>query len=208
MISHEYKCIFVHIPRTAGTNIERAICGKNWWEIDKPTKHIFASTAKELYKEYWDDYFKFSFVRDPWDRMISMTTFEKFYGCKIVNGKLNIDEYIRKYNRLEIDSRSKSISDNIVNKYDSIYSNILNEELDFIGRFENIEEDFEYVKSMIGLTKPLPHGRKKSAKRKKYMGYYTEEVYNKVYELYEKDIIKYNYSNFPYDRLGNIDNVV
>ena len=51
MISHKYKCIFIHIPRTGGTFIENLIFGKDWWGIDKKTKHITASQAKEIYKE-------------------------------------------------------------------------------------------------------------------------------------------------------------
>lgn len=47
MISHELKCIFVHIPRTAGSNIERSLIGQDWWEVSHETKHLLASQAKK-----------------------------------------------------------------------------------------------------------------------------------------------------------------
>ena len=64
MISHKHKCIFIHFQRTGGTSIENALVGKNWHGIDPSSKHIFASTAKRIYSDYWNDYFKFSFVRN------------------------------------------------------------------------------------------------------------------------------------------------
>ena len=76
MISHELKCIFIHIPRTGGSIIEKLLVGQDWWIFDKKTKHLIASQAKKLYSEYWNDYFKFSFVRDPYSRMLSLTTFD------------------------------------------------------------------------------------------------------------------------------------
>ena len=79
MISHEYRCIFIHIPRTGGSSIEKALVGRNWWSISKETKHITASQAREVYGDYWGKYFKFSFVRNPWDRCVSLLAFSSFY---------------------------------------------------------------------------------------------------------------------------------
>jgi len=65
MISHEHKCIFIHIPHTGGSSIEVALVGKNWIDVDQKTKHLDWKEAKALYSEYWDSYFKFSVVRNP-----------------------------------------------------------------------------------------------------------------------------------------------
>ncbi|MDF2620749.1 MAG: uncharacterized protein K0S00_3408 [Xanthobacteraceae bacterium] len=54
MISHQYKCIFVHIQRCAGTSIEVWIDGADFWYKEPNNKHLLASQAKELYAAYWD----------------------------------------------------------------------------------------------------------------------------------------------------------
>ena len=158
MICHKYKCILIHIPRCAGSSMEYAIANKNWWSYEPSTKHILASTAKTLYAEYWDDYFKFSFVRNPWSRMLSMSKFANFYGCKIKHGKLDVKDYFTKFKDIEIDPRSESLGEEVDPVKNAVYLNILNEEIDFIGRFENLQQDFGVVCDKIGIPRQqLPH---------------------------------------------------
>lgn len=71
MISHQYKCIFVHIIKTGGTTIEGWLQNCDQWNLQSNMKHITARKAKLEYAEYWDDYFKFSFIRNPYDRILS-----------------------------------------------------------------------------------------------------------------------------------------
>lgn len=201
MISHEYKCIFIHIPRTAGSSLESAIIKKDWWRIEPETKHIYASTAKRIYAEYWDEYFKFSFVRNPWSRMLSMSKYGVFYGCHKIDNTLNFDSYIKKldrFNNFEIDPRSKTAKENFkeFNRIDnSIYLNILNEELNFIGKFENLDKDFEFIANKIGLDSSiLPHKEKGKKSKNDYSKFYNLESQQLVANLYEKDINYFNYT--------------
>lgn len=193
MICHDHKCIFIHIPRTAGTSIERSIRSDWTWTNFKKEKHILASTAKLLYKDYWNDYFKFSFVRNPWDRMLSMSKYADFYGCEVENDKINIDQYMQKYPRVEIDPRSKSVIENVEPIKNAVYLNILNEELDFIGRFENLQEDYSKVCSIINCKNEIKHIEPNHKKFKHYTEYYDEETREIVAEKYAKDIKYFGY---------------
>ena len=89
MISHELKTIFIHIPRTGGTSIETALVGNNWWKIEPATKHIDWCEAKKFYANYWNDYLKFSVVRNPWDWLVSL------YHSHNRGGNKTWGEYVR-----------------------------------------------------------------------------------------------------------------
>lgn len=55
MISHEHKCIFIHIARTAGTLIEQLVCGKDYWQINKREKHLWSNEAKKYILNIYHD---------------------------------------------------------------------------------------------------------------------------------------------------------
>lgn len=205
MICHKHKCIFIHIPRTAGTSIEQSIrpdwTNKNFPHMMPKKKHIFASTAKKIYRDYWDDYFKFSFVRNPWDRMVSMTKYGRYYGCEIKNDKLDISGYQKKFKKAEIDPRSKSKGEKFEAIGGAVYLNILNEELDFIGLFENLHEDYSKVCSAINCKCELSHKeprfgprlRVNNNKIKHYTEYYDDKTRRIVAKRYAKDIKQFGY---------------
>lgn len=64
--------------------------------------------------------------------------------------------------------------------------------LDFIGRFENLETDWNYIKTKIDIVDELPHLNK--SKHEKYKKYYTNKnLINRVINVYEKDFELYKY---------------
>ena len=195
MIDHKHKCIFIHIPRCGGTSIEIAMYGKNWFYVESSTKHLIASTAKNIYKPYWNDYFKFSFVRNPWDRMVSLAKYPTAYKLNLNKGKLvGFEEHFKEFPEIEVDKRSKSLNDTFYPIKNSVYLNILNVELDFIGRFENLNEDFEFIYKSIGdipplLTNDLMH----RSYHKHYTEYYDDETREIVAQKYARDIEYFGY---------------
>jgi len=196
MINHQYKLIFLHIPRTGGTSIENAICGKDWFDVHAPSKHLTAHSAKKIYAEYWDKYLKFTFVRNPWDRMVSMLKYEWFYGVKInQEKKILLDDYFDKFKKVEYDERFFNANQFNDYKYieNSVYLNIIGNNMDFIGKFENLQEDFERVCKLVGLPASKLSHIEKSQNRKKYQEYYTEETKNLIYNKFKKEIKQFNY---------------
>lgn len=193
----------VHIPRCGGTSIENAIIGEDWYHTDPvfgpASKHIIASTAKKLYWKYWDDYFKFSFVRNPWDRMLSMVKYDWFYGCELQYGRLNIAGYLKDVlqvsgRNLEVDKRSVSSWDTFPDSRENcVYGNILNEDLDFVGKLENIDNDLPYVLDRLGIQNFDCKPAEVSAKVINRTAY-TPEVRDIVADIYAEDIARYGYS--------------
>ena len=210
MISHKHKCIFIHIPRTGGTFIEKLIFGRDWWGEDHKTKHILASQAKKIYKKYWNDYFKFSFVRNPYTRSKSMLYHsEVYYGKKNLN---YIDEeclnfYKKNFNypiTLETDYRYYNLKDfqSKKHKTNQVYLNILDEKIDFIGKFENYDEHLNFVCDKIGLNffklrKIFTRKVSQSTELKNYSilkkKKLSQNIKNKIYEIYKNDFINFDY---------------
>ncbi len=64
MINLKHKFIFVHVPRTGGVSIEKYF-GQPWQNHATLQTYIDSSPLRAK------DYFKFVFVRNPWDRLVS-----------------------------------------------------------------------------------------------------------------------------------------
>ncbi|HZZ56263.1 MAG TPA: sulfotransferase family 2 domain-containing protein [Opitutaceae bacterium] len=64
VIDHSHRCIFVHIPKTAGNSVNR-VFGISWQDH----KDLARYAAEE--PQAFSSYFKFAIVRNPWDRLLS-----------------------------------------------------------------------------------------------------------------------------------------
>lgn len=70
MISNKFKVIFIHIPKCAGCSIEKAF-------NEKLMNHETAENIYEKAPNLWNKYYKFTIVRNTWDRFVSMYHFRK-----------------------------------------------------------------------------------------------------------------------------------
>lgn len=179
--------IFIHINKTAGTSIGKA--------IGLPVKHH--QTAKEIIAaigmDNWDSAYKFTLVRNPWDKVVSHY------------------EYRRKRNKTELATRNISFVEWVKKTYgpekDSFYYNNPkafqaqvewlkdNEDeisVDFVGKFESINKDFNHIASVIGLDASLPHLN--ASKRRAYQSYYDDETMEIVARWFAEDIELFGYS--------------
>lgn len=197
MISHKHKCIFIHIPRTGGSSIEQALVGKEWWKVKKETKHLLASQAKKIYSKYWKDYFKFSFVRHPYSRTTSMAKYGKFFFGEQINKEIedrHIDHYRKTFGEpilIEHDHRFYSRLDleKSSHQQNCVYQNIIDEDIDYIGFFENLETNFKEICNALGLKNvQLPEASKSNKKM-----LLSESARLVIDRIYEKDFSKYKY---------------
>lgn len=196
MINHKHKLIFIHIPRTGGTTIERALCGRDWFNIHAPSKHLTAHSAKKIYAEYWEEYFKFTFVRNPWDRMVSLLKYGSFYGVSLGDRNIiNTENYFTNFKKVEYDQRY--FNENQFNNHnpikESVYQNIFGTEMDFIGKLESLEGDLSKICSINKMKCAKLHHAEKSLNRKQYRKYYDTKTRQLIEEKYYKDIKLFNY---------------
>ena len=189
MISHKHKCIFVHCQKCAGETIELAVFGKSDTGFGgdpfegSPEKHFSVNQYIKKYgKHMWNNYFTFSFVRNPWDRVISWITYrDKRFN--LYGGRLN-SSIIKK--EMQLPTFFKYSYVNLLSVGSSGSS------IDFIGRLENLQEDFNIVCDKIGIPhQQLPHLNK--TKHKHYTEYYDDETREIVAQKYARDIEYFGY---------------
>lgn len=212
IISHKHKFIFIHIPKCAGSTIcyslindlylESAHEGR-FNELNPSIAEVFKvavnqgnshelnqhGTLKDI-KSYLskknlniNDYFKFSFMRNPWERRISQYFYAKRMAITtgadwaMQTSLMSFYDFITTRN----DSQLNWVSD----KKDNIA-------VDFLGSGRNLQEDFNTICDQIGITKQeLPH--KNATKHKHYTEYYNDETRQIVAEKCAKDIEYFNY---------------
>lgn len=211
MISHKYKCIFFHIPKTAGTSIEKKLehfkTFKRGIQDHRTVKDIEPLSSHDLLKiiklcdlsfvakrlrnrlmkkggvskQHYDTYFKFTFVRNPWARVFS------WYMNVMRDEKHQKDLGI---------SRNCSFKQFLNDHLDQwalrpqlFWITNINGEipLDFIGRFEKLQEDFVHVCDVLNikdnsLPKLIP------TTNPLYVDMYDEDMKNIVAQRYADEI--------------------
>lgn len=201
MINHKYKCIFVHIPKTGGTSIEYVFDKLALRRMVK-YKHYTLRNYERLNQQI-DQYYKFSFVRNPWDMTVSMYNYlwkterpwpKKWRRNNNNFSKLSFEEWVTHSSFLAPTIRTLDVNARH-NGQDGDFSSWLTSEkytLDFIGKFENLQGDFNKICDKIGMPQQqLPHVNKSRGKH--YTEYYNDETRQIVAEKYAKDIEYFGY---------------
>ena len=205
LISDSHKFIFVHIRKAAGSSIRDTL---EPLSLTKPTdtfskvKSRFLKTEKDYRKytfrqhddinvakrlmpeELFRSYFKFAFVRNPWNRLVSEYEFIRRrpdHGrySKVI--KMDFEQYI-----LYQSKRFKAHQINMLANKNGVL------QMDFVGKFENLQEDWNFVTDTLGIeNKQLSH--RKKAGISSYDSYYTDETRALVAELWKRDIETFGY---------------
>ena len=154
-IDHDKKLVFIHISRTGGSSIKTTLNLH-----DKQYNEHYHLDSSYIPNEC-KDYFKFAFVRNPFDRFVSLY----HYRPK----GLSFSDWL----------------DNITLKYVQQVDYGL-DKLDFVGRFENLQEDFnKHFDGELGFHNLTKH--------KHYLEYYDESTIEKVKLLAKDDLERFQY---------------
>ena len=199
VISHKHKFIFLATGKTGTTSME-TLLKKYDDEGHKFHKHCRLSgpstifdpltkTEKELNFDS-SDYFKFCFVRNPWDRMFSW--YNQLQKSVYNPSKIRKMQYELANNYPFTDFLKNISREKYFNHYNTSDFYLIDENINFIGRFENLQQDFNIVCDKIGIPQQqLPH--KNASKHKHYTEYYDDETRQIVAEKFAKDIEYFNY---------------
>jgi hypothetical protein len=188
MISDQHRFIFVHINKTGGTSIEKVFNPQADQE-DVPHKHGSASFYQRKFPRHFREYFKFSFVRNPWDWLVS-----RYHWSRDHQGLFNCDFrelLFRMKNGSPLCAAAPWMEKALAPQLDrlTVDGKLA---MDFVGKFENLQGDFDRVCSILGIeTTPLPHVFQ--SRRGTYAQYYDDETREIVERVYAADIAAFDY---------------
>jgi hypothetical protein len=199
------NALFLRVPKTASTSIISLF--KNTKLVDEAQTFFKSRQNVPLYldtykylnvmerSQNWfnlkeNNIFTFGFVRNPWDRMVSSWKYggpRSKWGIDFKDLCLNLEDLVPK-NATAKNQKLLHISE----QHPFLICEEKKIKADFIGKFENLQEDFNTVCDEIGIPQQqLPHINK--SKHKHYTEYYDDETRELVAEKYAKDIENFGY---------------
>lgn len=190
----EHRCIFVHIPKSAGVSINRELFG------NLGGAHRSVRTYKRVFGPLkFKRYFKFTFVRNPYSRLLSAYRFLKKGGfCEKDRlwAMQNLAPFGSFQDFVEGWLTEKSIMEynHFMPQFVFVCDRSFEPEVDFIGRFETIDEDFSKVCKTLNISRTLKQHNRGPAKEAHWSDFYTEDMLDKVYNIYRKDFELFSYS--------------
>lgn len=192
--SHKKKIIFIHIPKTGGTTIEyhlKLLNKENGYGVKKHTafQHYKWKNYKELLGDkIFSDYFKFSVVRNPIHRIIS-----EYYWTPLHFGYKNgvsFDDFLKNVEYL-LKNKRKKLKRMYYDHFEFQSDFILDEnnkiKVDKLFRFENFSEISNFLKNYTD------EKIKQKNKTKVQKLIPTEQQKERIYQMYKKDFINFNY---------------
>lgn len=206
------KALYVPVPKVACSSIKRVIATIIDVEIpgDGANIHlanfpVIDKTALEQYENYW----KFSFVRNPWDRLVSCYS-EKIKTDNTFVGKTNsfvkgVHKGLVKYDMFEanmpFDAFLKAVAtisdheadQHFRSQYTFLTDSHENLFLDFIGKFETMDADFRHVMRTLQAPPDITLQQSNKTHHKPYRKYYTDSLLDIFQKRYSKDLSLFGY---------------
>ncbi|MCC5844285.1 MAG: sulfotransferase family 2 domain-containing protein [Verrucomicrobia bacterium] len=201
----QIKAIYMHIHKCAGTSLIKnfetnpKIISCSARPGDYPNR-----TGRELIPDHlWDQSFKFTFVRNPYDRVLS--AYLMFSHYKVF--KPLFDSFLTFLRFLEwthIDTHTVYY-DSSEEIYDKKLENIIHhcstyhnpkyhiDNMDFVGKVEEIDKGLKYIESITETTISKPPRLNQSKRNRDYKSYYNTDEKIIVTNLYQKDMERFKY---------------
>lgn len=179
-IDHDQKIIFLHPNRCGGKSIEKIIFDrdpKNGSADHSLPKHYISKFGESI----WQEYYKFGFSRNPWDRVASLYFYRK-------NNLKNFPFYTLKEYLLY--GKEQFPHDFITQTEYFYYNGVL---INFVGKLEKYNIDFLTIKNRLKLTNNLPK-LNQSQNRLDYKKLFDNETQKIVEKKFQKDIQNFEYN--------------
>lgn len=189
----ELNCVYYDIFKAGSTSIKLMLALATGRQVKQENEVHWISDWFAPYNDY-SKCFKFTFVRNPWDRLASVW-YQKFSrpDCEHVVCHQQDDQ--RFYLGMPFDRFARlvvSLRDVECNPHYKQQSSCITGPVDFVGRFENLNPGWRHICNQLGISLPLPIGNE-SSPRPHYSSLYTDELADLVGARYQSDISGFGY---------------
>ena len=227
IISYSKNFIFFSNGKVASTSIERGL--SNWDETSYEQfsipglfseRHITPIFVKAMISDkFWDNSFKFIFVRNPFDWFVSSYIYQYRFTTKLwfkecIRNPLIIPHRLKclipyYFNSKRTLFKKKHVIDAFnrfklvkgvpnakgLTQYCYAYDLQGDKMVDFIGKYENLKNDFEKIKVKLNIPDAkLPYENKSSTRKSSNKVFFTEEAVNTIIDLWKIDFEVFGYS--------------
>ena len=186
----EQQCIFVHITKTAGTSISKSLFGYLPY-------HYTATDYRVIYgRPTFKQYFKFAFVRNPWDRLYSAYRYLKAGGWN-EKDQLWAETHLGAFDDFNSFIKHWLTEEHIEGhihfrpQYRFICDTKSRLLIDYLGYFETINDDFEKISKKLKIDASI--GRHNANPGNSYRDVYDDESRDIVASVYSTDIKLFGY---------------
>lgn len=214
LLSIKHRFLFVHIAKTGGTSVRAALQQLRWsdpwyWPMficsrfshlsghrigSKLPRHAKIILAKELLpSEFFASLYKFAFVRNPWDLQVSSYHHLRRERPHLLEGHEQFADFLRwkldpeRPYQYHIDTSIQQQLDYLIDLDGTLL-------VDFIGRYEQLHDDYQQLSAALGASlPPLPHKRKATTRRSDYRPYYDDALAEQVADYFKRDIEAFGY---------------
>lgn len=194
--------IFVHPPKTGGQSIEEVLLpiSESIYDI-----HSTIFEAFKGYRKQFEHSFKFGFVRNPYDREVS-----NYFWHTRTNDRVEVSNFndwvkwkyeentgILNYQNFADEGTYWYLKGFGKNPQVGFFVDPVGDWLiDFVGRYETLQQDWDYICQRMGWNYKLPWNGKSDGREADYKRYYNQTSYDIVTEWHKVDLKIFNYNFF------------
>lgn len=190
-LDRDDKVIFCPNYKVASLSINQRVLGWDRGIRSKKGRMRYARKLLSYTQEEIDRMFKFTIVRNPFDRTVS--SYHYLRQHKFIPAQLTFEEFVENIPNLNLEfpRYDERVDAHCSLQYHRAY---YKDEIfvDFVAKLENLDEDWKVIAPYIG-TEKLPHANK-SARNKDYRVYYDDRTKSIVSEVYKRDMERFEYS--------------
>lgn len=186
----EHHCIFIHITKTAGTSVAKSL-------FNYLPYHYTAIDYRVIYgKQKFNKYYKFAFVRNPWDRLYSAYRYLKSGGWN------DNDKAWAEANLANFDNFTDFIENWLTHGNIKKHLHFMPQHhficdpkgqllVDYLAYFETINDDFNKIAQHLGINAKIGHHNANPAES--YLHVYNDKTQAIVADVYARDIALFGY---------------